>query len=60
MLVEGIGDDEDARPVGRAGQQGPDVDGVTYLAEGTDVRIGDVVRATVVATEGIDLVAEVR
>ncbi|KNX36786.1 30S ribosomal protein S12 methylthiotransferase RimO [Luteipulveratus halotolerans] len=60
VLVEGVGDEDDERPVGRAGQQGPDVDGVTYLAEGTDVAVGDLVRATVVATEGIDLVAEVR
>ena len=47
--------------VGRAAHQGPDVDGVTLLhvPEGASVpRVGDLVTATVVGTEGIDLVAE--
>lgn len=55
VLVEGEDDDED-RLVGRAGQQGPDVDGVTYLESGSHA-VGDLVPATVVATEGVDLVA---
>ncbi|MDF8265302.1 30S ribosomal protein S12 methylthiotransferase RimO [Luteipulveratus flavus] len=60
VLVESLGDEDDPRPVGRAAQQGPDVDGVTYLPETADVVVGDIVRAEVVATEGIDLVAERR
>ncbi|AKU17323.1 30S ribosomal protein S12 methylthiotransferase RimO [Luteipulveratus mongoliensis] len=60
ILVESLGDDDDARPVGRAGQQGPDVDGVTYLETSAQLAVGDVVSAKVVATEGIDLVAEAR
>ncbi len=60
VLVEGA--DEDApRLVGRAGQQGPDVDGVTYLETEhggmPSLRVGDLVAARVVATEGVDLVA---
>ena len=55
-------DDEDDDPmvVGRAAHQGPDVDGVTLLSpeDWPDVAVGDIVRAVVVATEGIDLVAE--
>ena len=60
VLVEAV-DEDDGRLVGRAGQQGPDVDGVTYLqaADGTvpDVAVGSLVTARVVATEGVDLVA---
>jgi MiaB/RimO family radical SAM methylthiotransferase len=59
VLVEEI-DIEDAQVVGRALHQGPDVDGVTLLplsrCEG--VAVGDFVRAVVVGTEGIDLLAE--
>ncbi|AXH94786.1 30S ribosomal protein S12 methylthiotransferase RimO [Ornithinimicrobium avium] len=58
VLLEG---EEDGRLVGRAGQQGPDVDGVTYL----ELRdpgmpspaVGDLVTARVVGTEGVDLLA---
>jgi ribosomal protein S12 methylthiotransferase len=63
VLVESVpsGDEDDeTMVVGRAEHQGPDVDGVTLLApeDWPDVAVGDIVRATVVATEGIDLVAE--
>ena len=55
-------DDDDDEPmvVGRAAHQGPDVDGVTLLSpeDWPGVAVGDIVRAVVVATEGIDLVAE--
>lgn len=53
VLVEGR---EDGRPTGRAGQQGPDVDGVTSLESGA-YDVGDLVPATVVGTDGVDLVA---
>ncbi len=45
---------------GRAAHQGPDVDGTTTLLVGSGAvpAIGDLVTARVVATEGIDLVAE--
>jgi MiaB/RimO family radical SAM methylthiotransferase len=46
---------------GRAAHQGPDVDGVTLLQLPGGVaapRVGDLVTATVVGTEGIDLLAE--
>lgn len=69
VLVEGLERDEDepdgegSRLVGRAGQQGPDVDGVTYLEDPAggipDLQPGDLVRARVIATEGVDLVAVV-
>lgn len=60
VLVEDTEDDGDGdiRFVGRAGQQGPDVDGATYLDGFEGLEIGALVDARVVATEGIDLVAE--
>jgi tRNA A37 methylthiotransferase MiaB len=59
VLVEEV-DEEEGQVVGRALHQGPDVDGVTLLevADCPCVAVGDTVRATVVGTDGIDLVAE--
>ncbi|MFN2522907.1 MAG: radical SAM protein, partial [Mycobacteriales bacterium] len=42
---------------GRAEHQAPDVDGTTFV-RGDGLRVGDLVRAVVVGTEGVDLVAE--
>ncbi|NYJ01695.1 ribosomal protein S12 methylthiotransferase RimO [Nocardioides thalensis] len=57
VLVEEIDDDgEGPAVVGRAAHQGPEVDGTTRL-ESYDGQVGDLVRATVVAAEGVDLVA---
>jgi MiaB/RimO family radical SAM methylthiotransferase len=43
---------------GRCEAQGPDVDGTTTVSGlGPGVRVGDVVRARVVATSGVDLIA---
>jgi tRNA A37 methylthiotransferase MiaB len=58
VLVEEVDEEEVS---GRAAHQGPDVDGVTLLAlvDGAPApAVGDLVTARVVATEGIDLVAE--
>ncbi len=41
--------------IGRAAHQGPDVDGTTSLTAGAEV--GELVRASVVKSEGVDLVA---
>jgi MiaB/RimO family radical SAM methylthiotransferase len=63
VLVEEIDDDGEAQVVGRAGQQGPDVDGVTILQVPAGVprpAVGDLVSAVVVDTEGVDLIAELR
>jgi ribosomal protein S12 methylthiotransferase len=62
VLVEEI-DEEDGSVVGRAAFQGPDVDGVTTVRVPDGAprpRVGDLVAAVVVGTEGIDLVAEPR
>src|SRR6478672_5066199 len=58
VLVEEVDEEEVS---GRAAHQGPDVDGVTLLelVDGAPApAVGDLVTARVVATEGIDLVAE--
>ena len=54
VLVESL---EDGEVVGRAAHQGPEVDGSTYLV-GSSPEIGDLVRAVVVETDGVDLVAK--
>jgi ribosomal protein S12 methylthiotransferase len=55
VLIE----ETDADIIGRAGHQGPEVDGQTTLVgDVAGLRRGDVVRATVVASEGVDLIAE--
>ena len=59
VLVEAI-DDEDGTVEGRAAHQGPEVDGTTLLADVNGARIGDLVTATVTATDGVDLIAHVR
>jgi ribosomal protein S12 methylthiotransferase RimO len=57
---EGPGDDEEAWLVGRAAHQGPDVDGVTLLdpVAWPGVAVGHTVRAVVVGSDGVDLMAE--
>jgi len=59
VLVEDV---DAGEIVGRAAHQGPDVDGVTRLtlAPGsTAPRVGDIVAATVLDSDGIDLIAGV-
>lgn len=45
--------------VGRAAHQAPEVDGITTLTDAQGVELGDLVRAEVIASDGIDLVARV-
>ncbi|WP_327224289.1 30S ribosomal protein S12 methylthiotransferase RimO [Streptomyces platensis] len=51
-------DDEDG-VVGRAAHQAPETDGVTLLSTHRELEPGRMVEAKVVASEGVDLVAEV-
>ena len=53
VLVESV---QDGLVEGRAEHQGPEVDGTTTL-DGADARVGDIVTARVVATDGVDLIA---
>ena len=54
VLVESV---DGGEVVGRADHQGPEVDGTTTLVDTGPVAVGDLVSATVVASEGVDLVA---
>ena len=54
VLVESVADGD---VVGRAAHQGPEVDGATYLVR-RGPKVGDLVRAEVVGTDGVDLVAK--
>ncbi|MFH8366487.1 30S ribosomal protein S12 methylthiotransferase RimO [Streptomyces sp. NPDC018031] len=56
VLVDRI--DEEDGPVGRGAHQAPETDGQTLLTGGADLSPGRMVVAKVVATEGVDLVAE--
>lgn len=57
VLVERV---EDGVVEGRAQQQGPEVDGTTELLDApVGVRVGDLLWAEVVDTQGVDLIAEV-
>ena len=58
VLVESLDDDEVGEVVGRAAHQGPEVDGTTSLLAAGHVAVGDLVTATVVASDGVDLVAQ--
>jgi ribosomal protein S12 methylthiotransferase len=55
VLVESMG--EGGTVEGRSLHQGPEVDGSTYLLD-SHARVGDVVRAVVVESEGADLYAQ--
>ncbi|MFH8559082.1 30S ribosomal protein S12 methylthiotransferase RimO [Streptomyces celluloflavus] len=57
VLVDRI--DEEEGVVGRAAHQAPETDGVTLLSTGQELVPGRMVEAKVVASEGVDLVAEV-
>jgi ribosomal protein S12 methylthiotransferase len=57
VLVESV---EDGQIEGRAAHQGPEVDGSTMLEDQSGrVRVGDMIQAVVVGSEGVDLVAAV-
>jgi tRNA A37 methylthiotransferase MiaB len=54
VLVDTVADGEIE---GRAEHQAPEVDGSVSLVGNLDVKPGDLVRALVTATEGVDLIA---
>ncbi|SHG77550.1 SSU ribosomal protein S12P methylthiotransferase [Jatrophihabitans endophyticus] len=58
VLVEDVDDDGSGEIVGRAAHQGPDVDGVVRLVGAEGVARGAIVPVFVLASEGVDLVAE--
>ena len=62
VLVESVDDlpSGGVRLEGRAEHQAPEVDGVVTVHGVSSASVGDLVRATVIAAEGVDLVAELR
>jgi hypothetical protein len=56
VLVESV--DETEGVYGRAAHQAPETDGQVLLTSGAGLRVGRMVEAKVVGTEGVDLVAE--
>ncbi|NYI47723.1 ribosomal protein S12 methylthiotransferase RimO [Nocardioides aromaticivorans] len=60
VLVEEVDPDGtgDGTVEGRAAEQGPEVDGTTRVLGVPDAEVGDFVRAVVVASDGVDLIAE--
>lgn len=62
VLVEELDTDLPGHVEGRAAHQGPEVDGSTMVRGldrlGQEVKTGDLVRAVVVESDGVDLVAE--
>lgn len=59
VLVEEHDEDEPEMAVGRAAHQGPEVDGNCEIVNGADLSVGDLVPATVVGNEGVDLIVEI-
>ena len=57
VLVESVGSAGDGVVEGRADHQGPEVDGTTRVTAAHGARVGDLVAATVISTDGVDLVA---
>jgi ribosomal protein S12 methylthiotransferase len=58
VLVEEVDDAEEPVVEGRAASQGPEVDGsTTVLGAPPGTRVGDLLVATVIDTEGVDLIA---
>ena len=49
----------DGQYEGRAAHQAPEVDGVTTVSARTRLAAGDVVRAVVTGSDGVDLIADV-
>lgn len=60
VLVEEVDPDGtgDGTVEGRAAEQGPEVDGTTRVLGVPEARVGDFVCAVVVASDGVDLIAE--
>jgi ribosomal protein S12 methylthiotransferase len=61
VLIEEAADDGlPGRYLGRAAHQAPEVDGVTTVVSPMQLAAGDMVRAVVTDSEGVDLIADVK
>ena len=60
LIEEEADDDLPGRYLGRAAHQAPEVDGVTTVVSPAPLAAGDMVRAVVTGSEGVDLIADVK
>jgi ribosomal protein S12 methylthiotransferase len=60
LIEEAAEDGPDGSYLGRAAHQAPEVDGVTTVISGAPLAAGDMVRAVVTGSEGVDLIADVK
>jgi ribosomal protein S12 methylthiotransferase len=60
LIDEEADDDLPGRYLGRAAHQAPEVDGVTTVVSPGPLAAGDMVRAVVTGSEGVDLIADVK
>ena len=58
VLIEGLSEETDLLLQGRNSQQAPEIDGVTYVNDGT-AKVGDIVRVRITQSMDYDLVGEV-
>lgn len=59
VLVEGVSEETELLLVGRNSQQAPEIDGVTYINDGT-ANVGDIVRVQVSESMDYDLVGAIQ
>jgi tRNA A37 methylthiotransferase MiaB len=60
LIDEEADDDLPGRYLGRGAHQAPEVDGVTTVVSPGPLAAGDMVRAVVTGSEGVDLIADVK
>jgi MiaB/RimO family radical SAM methylthiotransferase len=60
LIEEAAEDGPEGSYLGRAAHQAPEVDGVTTVISGAPLAAGDMVRAVVTGSEGVDLIADVK
>jgi MiaB/RimO family radical SAM methylthiotransferase len=60
LIEEEVDDDPPGRYLGRAAHQAPEVDGVTTVVSPLPLAAGDMVRAVVTGSDGVDLIADVK
>ena len=60
VLIEEEADDPSGSYLGRAAHQAPEVDGVTTVRSPAALAAGNMVRAVVIGSEGVDLIADVK
>lgn len=58
VMVEGVSEETDLLLQGRTSQQAPEIDGVTYINDGT-ADVGDIVRVKITESTDYDLVGEI-